>query len=747
MISAGDDCQVQRWSSNAEPLGRIETLPAPACALAFPASSGGGQAGAGSADDIFAVALADGKVVIMNRSGRVEKTVQAHQGAATCLAWDPDGLAFATGGEEGEVKVWSRAGMLRATIHRGGDAVHAVAWSPDGARLAYATGSTVMISSVEGAGQPLSWKAHDGVVLAMAWNGVTGRIVTGGEDCRFKIWDGMGAPLAKSTELTHVVTSVAWAPQGDRLAVGTYGAVLLCDATGSVLHKQRAAGVGSLQALSWTADGSMVAGAGGAGRVCLGQVVEVTVQDRGVIATLEDPSRVQLVHIDDDGAAEEELQFRESVVAMSAGHGHLVVATRTQLYIYTAGQWQSPHIVDVKGSILFLIQAEKCFVAADSVMGLRVMSYDGRLLSNPKFPGVGPAQFVRRCVAVSNDTLAVVTRKRPSTVEILDTMTGRPAGQAVEHTAAIAEVGLSQGGGAAHRALSVLDQGGDLLVGMVNRGRLVRLASVVSSASWNADRAILAATTDGSVEVWWHPLSAFLDRDLVDVARTSKADTVIGRQARIVGFKGSRVTLAGGDGVPQEVEVGPFAGRLHALAAGGKWGECTRLCRFAKDPSLWATLAGLALAERELSTAESAYGAIQQADRVEFIQHLREVPTEEGRAAELSVFAGEFEVGEEILLRAGLVWRALDLNMAMFRWPRALELAVQHKTHVDTVLLRRAEYLAAAGLEESDAKFLQYGGKVPLDKEAVESKVRQEYEAEASREGARKYQPPPVAAV
>lgn len=68
-----------------------------------------------------------------------------------------------------------------------------------------------------------------------------------------------------------------------------------------------------------------------------------------------------------------------------------------------------------------------------------------------------------------------------------------------------------------------------------------------------------------------------------------------------------------------------------------------------------------------------------------------------------------------------------------------------HKTHLDTVLLRRQQYLEAAGLEESDGQFLQYHGKVPLDPENIEAKVRQEILEEGAREGARPYQPPPVA--
>lgn len=33
----------------------------------------------------------------------------------------------------------------------------------------------------------LRCRAHEGVVLTLSWNGVTGRIATGGEDCRFRV--------------------------------------------------------------------------------------------------------------------------------------------------------------------------------------------------------------------------------------------------------------------------------------------------------------------------------------------------------------------------------------------------------------------------------------------------------------------------------------------------------------------------------------------------------------------------------
>lgn len=107
-----------------------------------------------------------------------------------------------------------------------------------------------------------------------------------------------------------MVTGVAWSPQGTLLAVGTFNACLLCDASGNVLSKQRVADVGSVSSLGWTPDGTRLAGAGLLGRICMGEVVGVTVEDRGAMATVEGLQRVRVTHIQDDGAAEEVLEYR-----------------------------------------------------------------------------------------------------------------------------------------------------------------------------------------------------------------------------------------------------------------------------------------------------------------------------------------------------------------------------------------------------------------------------------------------------
>lgn len=75
-------------------------------------------------------------------------------------------------------------------------------------------------------------------------------------------------------------------------------------------------------------------------------------------------------------------------------------------------------------------------------------------------------------------------------------------------------------------------------------------------------------------------------------------------------------------------------------------------------------------------------------------------------------------------LQAGLVYRAIDLNMRILRWERALKLAQKHGRWVDAVLLRRAQHLAGLGRPESDALFLRLAGEVEVDPAKIQADLQ-----------------------
>ena len=198
--------------------------------------------------------------------------------------------------------------------------------------------------------------------------------------------------------------------------------------------------------------------------------------------------------------------------------------------------------------------------------------------------------------------------------------------------------------------------------------------------------------------------------------------------------------------------ISPYPVVLHEHVTSRKWDEAVRLCRFVKDKALWSSLAVMAAEARHLNTAENAYAEIEEIDKVEYIKNIKDIPTVEGRNAALAVFCHQIDEGESLLLQAGLVYRAIELNLKLFRWERfdvyclilcfesrrtsALDLAVKNKTHVDTVVGRRQLFLESLGRQEQSKKFLQLEG-VEVNWETINSKIALELEDEKKRPSAK----------
>lgn len=58
-----------------------------------------------------------------------------------------------------------------------------------------------------------------------------------------------------------------------------------------------------------------------------------------------------------------------------------------------------------------------------------------------------------------------------------------------------------------------------------------------------------------------------------------------------------------------------------------------------------------------------------------------------------------------MLLQARLFYRAIKLNIKLYKWDRALEIAVSNKTHVDTVVAYRKRFLEMYKKPETNEKF------------------------------------------
>ncbi|TPX40936.1 hypothetical protein SeLEV6574_g06329 [Synchytrium endobioticum] len=661
LYSCGDDRKLLSWSADGDFLGQVpaslfnaQLMKGGADGIGdagplyitefqwFPPTPGKGQ----STVDSFVAAGSDGRFYLCAKSGRLEKAVEAHKGALLALKWNYEGSALVTAGEDGQVKIWSRSGMLRSSLAQAGHSVYSVAWSPDNDQVLYTNGRSLVIKPLQPASKPVQWRAHDALILKVDWNLANNLIISASEDRRYRVWDSFGRQLYSSTPHDHAITSLSWTPSGDAFAVGSYNLIQVCDRAGWSYAMERP-NCGSVYSIAWTMDGTQFACAGGQGAVVFARVVNRRYEWKHYEVTqLDKKIRVH----DVQNGFDEILDFRDHLVKVSLGFGHLVAATPTQCYIYSEKSWNTPGVFDLpgQGRVVCIIQSSDLFAIVDNTSGIQIYSYDGRLVSSPRYPGFRPEFLTLSTVSLVADLLAVKDRSDEKSTYVFDTTTGKVLMPSpLKHSADILALAISNATpsptSSYGRLLAVLDKNHDLYIMPVTVGTSMhppkKLGAMVESFAWNEDSDIIAAVVDGRFVVWYHPGAIFIDEDLVSVARLEKVGS-FGKQAQILGLYGNQCSIRRADGAIVTVSnISPFPALLHEQGKKKKWEAAVKLCRYSKSKELWACLAAIAVAAGELNTAEVGYAAIDEIHKVQYISYIRDIPTPERRAAELALLA------------------------------------------------------------------------------------------------------------
>ena len=86
---------------------------------------------------------------------------------------------------------------------------------------------------------------------------------------------------------------------------------------------------------------------------------------------------------------------------------------------------------------------------------------------------------------------------------------------------------------------------------------------------------------------------------------------------------------------------------------------------------------------------------------------------------------GHYQNAENSLLQAGLVFRAILLNIFLHQWDKALDLSIKHQSHA-----YRLKYLARCDKEENNKKYIQYMKEVEVDWDKINQKIEEEYKRE-----------------
>ena len=159
-----------------------------------------------------------------------ERSLIAHQGTVTALAFHPQGTLLASAGVDRSVRLWNPStGTPLFSLDGHNDIVLTLAFSPDGKLLASAGyDRTIRLWDSQSAQSVAHWPAHEGAIRALRFLPDSRHLVSAGDDGSIRLWTlplaDTGSASPNMRQLAHLPTpgvSLAIDGSGDRLAVTT----------------------------------------------------------------------------------------------------------------------------------------------------------------------------------------------------------------------------------------------------------------------------------------------------------------------------------------------------------------------------------------------------------------------------------------------------------------------------------------------------------------------------------------------
>lgn len=273
LASGGSDGSLRIWNSVLDQETKV--LPGEARATSVCWSPDGKQLASGSDDGNIRIWDAATHKALTTLKGHDQTRMNSQFGLIRSLAWSPDGTHLASAGLDGAAKVWELSTGREVFALTGHGAIWCLCWNPEGTQMAVGSqdGSIRIVQGIKLTPKVRSIQAHAGNlrnqdmrtgVRSLAWSPQGDRLASAGWDSLVKLWDPVhGAELARMQGHHGWVMKVAWSNDGKRLATaGGDRLIIVWDAqTGQKLLTMHGHN-DFVDAVVWSPDGERLASAG-----------------------------------------------------------------------------------------------------------------------------------------------------------------------------------------------------------------------------------------------------------------------------------------------------------------------------------------------------------------------------------------------------------------------------------------------------------------------------------------------------
>ena len=210
----------------------------------------------------------------------------------------------------------------------------------------------------------------------------------------------------------------------------------------------------------------------------------------------------------------------------------------------------------------------------------------------------------KKKIALSPDILAVIEGTNNKLIKFFEISSGKPINFTLEHTINIMEINLNQTEQSLERKVAFVDANRDLYLAPIHKSdKNAKMGAICDSFMWHERLDILTSISDSKLNTYFYPNVVYVDKNLFEDTSSSKESSELGRLPQIINYSGSQVTVRRKDGGIVMVGVSPYPTLLFDFCEKGKWEKVLKLCRFVKEPLLWACLAAISLKVKQLDTA------------------------------------------------------------------------------------------------------------------------------------------------